>query len=109
MEEKRRYRRVNFREPVLYRPLNSQQETGCLGYDISSGGVRCAVNDFIPLGQELNLTLHLKNEQVVELTGRIVWIQKSPHSENYQVGLRFLNPEKISPAKQVLDRLLAKR
>ena len=106
MDEKRKYRRVSFREPVLYRALNSLQETGCLGYDIGGGGVRCRVNDFIPLGQELNLMLHLKNAQVVELTGRVVWIKKNAHSESYQTGLKFLDIADVSPLKHKVDRLI---
>ena len=104
MQEKRSSKRVSFREPVSLQVLNDRQEAGCLGHDISAGGLRCIVNDFIPLGQELDLTLHIK-EQMVSLHGRVVWVIKSPHSESYQIGVRFLNMERTSPERQIFGRL----
>ena len=106
MDEKRRYQRINYREPVLYRILLDQPQTGCLGYDISSGGLRCTVNDFIPLGQQLKLTVKLKREEPLELTGRVVWIRRNAHGENYQIGLKFTETEAVTPTRQRVDQFI---
>jgi len=102
MDEKRSFKRINYREPVLYRLLFDQPDIGCVGYDISAGGIRCTVNDFIPLGKEIQLTVHLTRDDLVALTGRVVWVKRLAHGENYQVGLRFVETNGIDPIKERL-------
>lgn len=57
--------------------------------DLSEGGVRLAMNDFVPLGAELILQIHLAAEKVIDDVARVVWVRKIPSAERYEVGLEF--------------------
>jgi hypothetical protein len=93
----RQFERFSYREPMSYRvPLErswnnelSAVSGGILGYDISEGGVRFRTDMFVPAGVILQLTFTVPPGKAVTLAGQVVWVQKLPHSENYQVGFAF--------------------
>jgi hypothetical protein len=94
--EKRQYSRYTFREPVRYALTQDLPENGSLGADISDGGVRIRVQQFIPLKTILNLKLHLKDPtRVVPVKGQVVWVREVPHSDVFDIGIRFLQAHKI--------------
>lgn len=97
MEERRRFKRVTFGEPVEYHmieePIVSAFEGnkfgGCAGCDLSEGGVRLQLNNFVPLKAGMSVTFSLLKNPVTGLEGRVAWVQKVPYAENYQMGLEF--------------------
>ena len=89
-EDKRKFPRSEFREPVAYRLSESGVFNGSVGYDLSQGGVRFRSEDFIPQDAEVVINLELKPERKATLTGRVVWAQKVAHSEMYHIGCEFL-------------------
>lgn len=97
MENKRRDARMIFREPIRYHLKNSDQDTNpdtCftgagLSCDLSQSGIRIRSTDFLPLSADIFMDFFLKQERPVQAQGRVVWVQKQPHSEYYQIGVRF--------------------
>jgi hypothetical protein len=97
MVDKRRYPRIPFREPIHFVVKQGgarseevqQQEGSCLSCDLSPGGLCLRLEDFLPLHTELNLDFRLDRDQYIEAEGQVVWIQKIPHAENYQIGIQF--------------------
>ncbi len=95
--EKRRFRRVRFSEPVHYQLKETSRFGGCLSLDISEGGMKINFDDFIPLNTEIALQLKLTGiPRIIDLLGKVVWLQQVPFSERYHVGLRFEQSDHVS-------------
>ena len=104
--EKRRYRRIPLRQPVQFQSQHSALEGGSLSCDLGEGGVRVDMYDFLPLNTEVTLEIRLAVERVIEYVGRVVWIQKFPFAERYQVGLEFSGDKTFLAAKRQLHDLI---
>lgn len=102
---RRIFKRFDLKEPVQIRFKDAEFSSGCLGFDVSEGGVKFMHNDFIPLDQELNLEITLRNHQVVQCTGHVVWVQKMPHSHRYQAGVKFNDDSLLYEAKSRIHNL----
>ena len=95
--EKRRFKRVQFRDPVKYHFRDISNFGGCLAYDISEGGMRINFFDFVPVNTEMNFQLKLSSiPKLIDVTGRVVWLQQVPYSDRYQIGLQFTEPDTLS-------------
>ena len=95
--DKRKYHRVEYREPVRYHMREQSKFGGCLSNDISEGGIKLNFDDFVSIRSEVNIQVRLENTpQVVDLIGKVVWVQQVPFSERYRVGLEFSPPSPIS-------------
>lgn len=102
VQEKRQFRRINHSEPVQFQFLDPRIAGGCVAKDLSEGGIRIRLNRFVPLKEDLTLVIHLADQNIVECTGRVVWVEKSRFGEYYEAGLMFseddarlINQEKI--------------
>ena len=93
-KEHRQFPRVDFHEPVECTLLpqeegNGWENRGLAACDISEGGLKFYTTDFIPLHKAVRLSFYIRAQQHIALSGKVVWVQKMPHSDNYQVGLKF--------------------
>ena len=89
--DKRIYPRSSFREPVNYQMAEDADLSGSLASDISQGGVCIRIQEFIPLRSVLQMKIHLNNPpRTVPVKGEVVWIREVPHSEVFDVGIKFL-------------------
>lgn len=89
-QEQRRFPRVALNSEVKFqiRQSNKFGLTRCR--DISEGGVRILTEDFVPLGTAMKLEIILKNGlKCIDAIAEVVWLARMPHSERYQLGLRF--------------------
>lgn len=89
MEEKRRFKRITFREPVQFRTPGQMESASCLACDLSEVGIRLNSDKFIPLRERMAITLQMYTKNPVNFQGHVAWIQRVPHSEYYQLGLAF--------------------
>ncbi|MFH1360533.1 MAG: PilZ domain-containing protein [Candidatus Omnitrophota bacterium] len=90
--EKRRFKRVRYQEPVHYQFKEQGKFGGCLASDLSEGGIKISMNDFVPLHTEIAMRLKLQDvPHVVDLTGRVAWVQQVPYSDRYRAGVEFVN------------------
>ena len=95
--EKRKTIRAKFSDAINYQFKDTNDFGGCLAYDISEGGIKIAFNDFVPVNTEMILQMKLRNiPKVIDVTGRVVWAQRIPFSDRYQVGLQFTKTDPIS-------------
>ena len=104
--ERRLFKRINFREPVQFRSVNPACSGGCLSCDLSEGGLRVNVNEFVPPGTGLTLQIPLAPsraglaaQKFVEHAGRVAWVSKLPFMERYQLGLEFSEDEMFCVAR----------
>jgi hypothetical protein len=113
-EDKRRFSRLEFREPVKYQvrnPAHLQSSRlgsfgGLLSCDLSEGGIRFRIDDFIPLSTELSLEFDVPGNEHVALDGQVAWISQLPHSDQYIFGLRFIDSLENMKSHRVLKEYI---
>ncbi len=92
MRERRRFVRIPESSSISYRIMPNIKTGDYLTKDISQGGIRFFVHNFIPRGSLLKIRLNLKNISFsFEAMVRAVWIIEEPRSERYEVGVEFIN------------------
>lgn len=84
--EKRKHSRFNTGVPMQYRYLT--KVSNALSRDIGRGGVCFTATDFIPVNTLLFVAL-LPKDEPLRASGKIVWVQKVPYGERYNIGLQF--------------------
>jgi hypothetical protein len=75
--DKRNFERVHLAQPVRVQFKEPGQFSGTLSCDLSEGGIRLHMNEFIPIGTELILTIQLADDRIEECPCRVVWVQKN--------------------------------
>ena len=100
----RQYPRFSFRESVAYQ-TGDAPSSGSLAGDISQGGLRLTVKEFIPLNTVVNLNILLSDPvRVVPAKGRVVWVREDPNGERFDVGIQFVVDVNNSILKGVVER-----
>lgn len=87
--ERRHFHRFRHVKPVQFRFKDPGKFGGCLSYDLSEGGIRVHLNDFVPLHTELTIQVQLADESIVKCASHIAWVEKNRFGEYYQAGLEF--------------------
>ena len=88
--ERRRFKRIFHGEPIQFSSKNAPEPMGSLSRDLSSGGIQLSLNDFVPLGTEMELKVTLRTGAVLDCQGKVVWVRQVPFSDRYQAGLEFI-------------------
>jgi len=96
-EDKRQFDRKDHREPVQFHQADhDESESGSVAKNLSPGGIQIRLNDFVPLGTELTLTIHLADEKIIECVGRVVRIERARYGEYYMAGLEFAEDDSVA-------------
>ena len=77
VDERRSFYRVHSAQPVRFQLKDPKQFGGCLSCDLSQGGIRVQLSDFIPLNSEMTLQIQLSDESVVDYPCRVAWVEKN--------------------------------
>jgi len=101
--EKRKFIRFTHKQPVEFQFHDAGCLTGSLTGDLSAGGLRILLNDFIPLNTELMLHIWLDDGRVVESVGRVAWVRKNRFNDNYQAGLEFSANQSIQYVQKTIS------
>lgn len=104
--ERRQFKRVRFAEPVQLQFKNPNKFGACLSCDLSEGGIRVNLEDFVPPETDFILHIPLGTEKVVDCLGKVAWIDKLPYSERYQAGLEFTGFDMLMDAKTQIRRFI---
>jgi c-di-GMP-binding flagellar brake protein YcgR len=59
--------------------------------NISRGGVRIRLNEFIPIQCHLHFYLQLPNQDTIEIQIAPAWVVELPHLGVYEMGARFVD------------------
>jgi len=92
--ERRQYPRVNTTMSIQYRGIRQASDSvmGAIARDISSGGIRVLVNEFISVFTRLVVEVYIPStSEAVKVVSKVAWIQKRPHGEQYEVGMQFMD------------------
>ena len=92
MRERRRYIRVSQKAQLTYRVLPTLKSHNFLTNNISQGGLRFVVHEFIAKDSLMSIRLTLdKIPFSFEAVVRVQWVAKVRLSETYEVGAEFMN------------------
>ncbi len=92
--ERREYPRVNAAMSVQYRGIRQADDSviGAIARDISAGGIRLLVNEFVSVFTRLVLEIALPSSpKPVRVISKVAWVRKRPHGEQYEVGMQFMD------------------
>ncbi|MBM3252356.1 MAG: PilZ domain-containing protein [Candidatus Omnitrophica bacterium] len=93
-KEKRTSERKNIYASVRYQLKSSQAFGATSSCDISEGGLRLNFERFVPNNTEFLLQMNLPAmPKIVNALGKVVWANRIPHSDRYQLGLKFIEIE----------------
>ena len=94
-DEKRRDFRIKENLPIRYESTPRGKYGNALTEDISEGGVRLTLDEFIPKLSKMLLMINLTPNRLVELNAEVRWAERVSHSYRYEVGLEFqdVNPD----------------
>ena len=94
MEERRRYPRVNISFPVECEILPERKKIFyTVTKNLSIGGAKILSEFFFPNEKTFKININLINE-IIKAKAKVVWCNKEPYSERYQMGLCFLDMNK---------------
>ena len=105
-DERREFKRASLKEPVRFEFKDPQHFGGCVSGDISAGGIRLRVYDFIPLGTELTLEVQLSSNRMVSCEGQVVWVEKIAFGDDYRIGLKFVNTPALREAQELIQHFV---
>lgn len=89
MAERRSSQRLRAYLPARLSQGGGAVET--LTKDISVGGVRCLSSALVPVRAEVTIEITLPTtDEVVVARGRTVWLQILPDSDQFDLGIAFL-------------------
>ncbi len=89
MSDKRNFHRACRSQPVRFQFPDPRKFGNCLSKDLSEGGVRIRLTDFISVNTKLALKIRLAGEDTIHCTGCVVWVEKDRYGDGYQAGLEF--------------------
>ena len=90
-EERRKLGRAKVYASVNYRLKSQEKSRATLSRDISEEGISLLSEEFIARDTDFLLEINLPSiSKTVSALGRVVWALRLPHSERYQLGLKFV-------------------
>jgi len=101
VEEKRRFKRVDYTIPVQYKNLRVPAELPLTSMtrNLSEGGICFQSNKFVSLACRLVVELSLPTSpKPIKAISKVAWIRKIPSSDQYEIGNYFLEITKEDKA-----------
>ena len=90
--DRRRFPRADFREPIRFQLATSSTGGGCLGRDVSEGGLRINFEYFVKPDTAMAVEFRLGSGQAtMTFEGRVAWAYQIPASDRYQLGIEFID------------------
>lgn len=92
MTERRRYIRIPEDSQISYKVVTGIKSDNFLTRDLSQGGIRFFIHEFIAKGSILRIRLTLeKTSFSFEALVRIVWITEDIRNDRYEIGVEFVD------------------
>ncbi len=104
--QRRSTKRVKLKEPVRFQFKNPELYGTCLSCDVSEGGIKMNLNQFIPIKEELDLLIRLKDEKAIDCRAKVVWIERLRYSERYRAGLEFVRTGDYFNSKKEINAIV---
>ncbi|MDD5108998.1 MAG: PilZ domain-containing protein [Candidatus Omnitrophica bacterium] len=95
-QERRKFIRVSEKLQIMYEIVSSKKIGEYITKNISQGGVKFLVHDFIPQGSCLRIKLVLEPYLSCEALVKIAWIRENHFTEEYEVGVEFISMPRVA-------------
>lgn len=108
--ERRKYARLECSMPVQYKKVGDLDSgiSKALTRDISEGGVRLVVDEYIPTASKLTLIISFPfRDKKIKALGKIVWARRHSEMPIYDVGIEFISTTK-STKRDIADFVRSK-
>jgi hypothetical protein len=93
-EERRTTTRIRTYRPLRIQRFQTPGVVETLTKDLAAGGLRCLSSTLVPISTEVEIELALsRGEEPILAKGRAVWFQTIPESEQFDIGIKFLDLE----------------
>lgn len=90
--ERRRFVRIPENSQISYEILSKPKIGNSITKDISQGGIRFFIYEFIPKNSLLRIRLTIKKIPFsFEAPVKVIWIEEDPRHSRYEVGVEFTN------------------
>ena len=109
VDERRNFHRFHRTQAVQLQFKDPSQFGGSLSCDLSEGGIRVHLSDFIPLNTEVALQIKLADESLVECPCRVAWVEKNRFSDRYQAGLEFVESDSMLDSQRKIHGFLSRQ
>ena len=97
--DKRQFPRFPFNESIGLCKQGGLALSGSLANDLSIGGIRIRVGEFVALRSILQLKIFLSDPiRELDVRGQVVWVREVPHSDMFDVGISFIQAEYRDPS-----------
>lgn len=96
-KDRRRFPRVDTKANIQYKNLRTSPEmpSQTVINDISEGGTRFLVSEFLSLATRLILEINLPNTpKTIKAIAKVAWVKKTAREDTYEVGNQFLDMTK---------------
>lgn len=107
MEERRAFPRIDISFPIECEILPERKKIFyTVTKNLSIGGAKILTEEFFPKEKTLKININLINE-IIGAKAKVVWCNKEPYSERYQMGLCFLEMDRKNKnhLKAFLERI----
>jgi c-di-GMP-binding flagellar brake protein YcgR len=92
MIERRKYIRIPESLSVVYEVVPGQTKKEYSTKDISQGGMRFLINEFIPKDSRLRIEISFPGTLFNFATWvKCMWIRKVPYTDRYEIGVEFVD------------------
>jgi hypothetical protein len=105
-ENKRRFIRILTKAEMTYRIVPELKICGSITTNLSRGGLRFFVNQFIPQSSMLRITVTIKEIPFsFETLAQVKWIKNIFAGEQFELGVEFQDPprEAIKQLQRFID------
>ena len=91
-QERRSSSRIRAYRPVRLSKPGTPRLVETLTKDLAVGGLRCISSTLFPVSTELTVELILSTgDEPITARGRTIWFQMIPSSEQFDIGIAFLD------------------
>ncbi|MCX5699702.1 MAG: PilZ domain-containing protein [Candidatus Omnitrophica bacterium] len=92
MIERRRCVRIPESLSIVYEVVPGQTRKEYITKDISQGGMRFLINEFISKDSRLRIKISFHETLFsLEIWVKCAWIRKIPYSDRYEIGVEFVD------------------
>lgn len=112
MKNNRKFIRIPESTEISYRLIKNIKTIGALSKDISKGGLRFFVSEFIPNESILKIKIGLeKTHYSFEVMAKVKWIKKRFANESFEIGVEFIEvPRKdLQKLEQYIENVNSKK
>lgn len=92
--ERREHPRVGIAMPVRYRGIRQSSDSAinAITRDISRGGIRILVDEFISVFTRLVVEISIPSViRPIKVVSKVAWVCKRPYGDQYEVGMQFID------------------